>query len=100
MKWDKEAKEVVDSIPMPEIMKNMTILYAEKLARKNKKAEVSMEEVVQTRDDYFELFGDTLMKRLKAEAYRCRCRGQPSKSRSFLRVGCPPSAFISSSPSR
>jgi dissimilatory sulfite reductase (desulfoviridin) alpha/beta subunit len=65
MKWNKEAQEVVDAIPMPEIMKNMTILYAEKLARKNKKAEVSMDEVTQTRDDYFELFGDTLMKRLK-----------------------------------
>ena len=37
MDWDKEAKGAVDSIPMPEIMKNMTILYAEKLARKNKK---------------------------------------------------------------
>ncbi len=65
MKWNKEAQEVVDAIPLPEIMKNMTILYAEKLARKNKKAEVSMDEVAQTRDDYFELFGDTLMKRLK-----------------------------------
>ena len=65
MEWDKEAKEVVQGIPMPEIMKNLTILYAEKLARKNKKGKVSMEEVVQTRDDYFELFGETLMKRLK-----------------------------------
>jgi dissimilatory sulfite reductase (desulfoviridin) alpha/beta subunit len=65
MNWNKEAKETVDKIPMPEIMKNMTILYAEKLARKNNKKEVSMEEVVQTRDDYFELFGDTLMKRLR-----------------------------------
>ena len=65
MEWDKDAKEVVQSIPMPEIIKNMTILYAEKLARKNKKNKVSMEEVVQTRDDYFELFGETLMKRLK-----------------------------------
>jgi len=65
MEWEKEASEVVEGIPMPEIMKNMTILYAEKLARKNKKSKVSMEEVVKTRDDYFELFGDTLMKRLK-----------------------------------
>ena len=31
MKWEKDAKEVVDNIPTPEIMKNMTILYAEKL---------------------------------------------------------------------
>ena len=29
MKWNKEAQEVVDAIPMPEIMKNMTILYAD-----------------------------------------------------------------------
>jgi dissimilatory sulfite reductase (desulfoviridin) alpha/beta subunit len=65
MDWNKEAKEVVDGIPMPEIMKNMTILYAEKLARKSNKTEVSMEEVMQTRDDYFELFGDTLIKRLQ-----------------------------------
>ena len=34
MDWDKEAREAVDIIPMPEIMKNMTNLYAEKLARK------------------------------------------------------------------
>ena len=65
MEWEKDAREVVQGIPMPEIMKNMTILYAEKLARKNKKDKVSMEEVVQTRDDYFELFGDTLMKRIQ-----------------------------------
>ena len=50
MEWEKDAKEVVDNIPTPEIMKNMTILYAEKLARKNKKKKVSMDEVVQTRD--------------------------------------------------
>jgi dissimilatory sulfite reductase (desulfoviridin) alpha/beta subunit len=65
MEWDREAQEVVQGIPMPEIMKNLTILYAEKLARKNKKGKVSMEEVVQTRDDYFELFGETLMKRIQ-----------------------------------
>jgi anaerobic sulfite reductase subunit C len=65
MDWDKEAREAVDSIPMPEIMKNMTNLYAEKLARKNKKPKVTMDEVVKTRDDYFELFGETLMKRLR-----------------------------------
>ncbi|KPJ56482.1 MAG: hypothetical protein AMJ42_05255, partial [Deltaproteobacteria bacterium DG_8] len=65
MEWEKDAREVVQGIPIPEIMRNMTILYAEKLARKNKKDKVSMEEVVQTRDDYFELFGDTLMKRIQ-----------------------------------
>ena len=36
----------------------MTILYAEKLARKDRKDKVTMDEVVKTRDDYFELFGD------------------------------------------
>ena len=65
MDWEKEAKETVDNIPMPEIMKNMTILYAEKLARKDRKDKVTMEEVVKTRDDYFELFGETLMKRIR-----------------------------------
>jgi len=65
MEWEKDAKEVVDSIPVPEIMKNMTILYAEKLARKEKKKKVSMAEVIQTRNDYFELFGENLSKRLK-----------------------------------
>jgi len=65
MEWEKDAKEVVDNIPVPEIMKNMTILYAEKLARKEKKGKVSMTEVIQTRNDYFELFGETLSKRLK-----------------------------------
>jgi dissimilatory sulfite reductase (desulfoviridin) alpha/beta subunit len=65
MEWNKDAKEVVDNIPMPEIIKNMTILYSEKLARKNKKDMVSLEEVVQTRDDYFEMFGESLMARLK-----------------------------------
>jgi dissimilatory sulfite reductase (desulfoviridin) alpha/beta subunit len=65
MEWEKDAKEVVDSIPVPEIMKNMTTLYAEKLARRNKKAKVSMEEVAQTRDDYFQQFGATITKRMK-----------------------------------
>ena len=65
MKWEKDAKEVVDNIPTPEIMKNMTILYAEKLARKNKKKKVTIDEVVQTRDDYFELFGKTLTDRIQ-----------------------------------
>ena len=65
MEWTQEAKEVVDGIPMPEIMKNMTILYAEKLARKNKKKKVTIDEVVQTRDDYFELFGKTLTDRIQ-----------------------------------
>ena len=65
MEWEKDAQEVVDGIPIPEVMKNMTILYAEKLARKNKKKKVSMEEVAQTRDDYFELFGKTLTERLR-----------------------------------
>jgi hypothetical protein len=57
MEWEKDAKEVVDSIPVPEIMKNMTILYAEKLARKNKQDKVTMAEIIQTRNDYFDLMG-------------------------------------------
>ena len=65
MEWEKDAKEVVDSIPVPEIMKNMTILYAEKLARKNKQDKVTMAEIIQTRNDYFDLMGETLTKRLK-----------------------------------
>jgi dissimilatory sulfite reductase (desulfoviridin) alpha/beta subunit len=65
MEWEKDAKEVVDSIPVPEIMKNMTTLYAEKLARKNKKTRVSIEEVAQTRDDYFQLFGATINKKMQ-----------------------------------
>jgi dissimilatory sulfite reductase (desulfoviridin) alpha/beta subunit len=65
MEWEKDAKQVVDSIPVPEIMKNMTTLYSEKLARKNKKAKVSMDEVVQTRNDYFEQFGKAITKRIK-----------------------------------
>jgi dissimilatory sulfite reductase (desulfoviridin) alpha/beta subunit len=65
MEWEKDAREVIGSIPQPEIMKNMTILYAEKLARKSKKKKVTMEEVMQTRDDYMKLRGETLTKRLK-----------------------------------
>lgn len=65
MEWDKEAKETVQGIPMPEMMKNMSILYAEKLARKKKKSKVTMEEVVQTRDDYFELLGEKFFKRVQ-----------------------------------
>jgi len=56
MQWEG-GEAVVDSIPIPEIMKNMTYSTPEKLARKNKKKAVSMDEVVKTRDDYFELFG-------------------------------------------
>ena len=65
MEWDKDAKEIVDSIPVPEMIKNMTILYSEKLARGKGKKKVSMEEVVKTRDDYFDFFGTTLTKRLQ-----------------------------------
>jgi dissimilatory sulfite reductase (desulfoviridin) alpha/beta subunit len=65
MKWEKDAREVVDSIPVPDIMRNMTILYAEKLARKSKKKRVTMDEVVQTRDAYFNQFGQMITKRMK-----------------------------------
>jgi anaerobic sulfite reductase subunit C len=63
MEWEEDARQVVEGIPVPETMKNMTILHAEKLARKKKKKKVSMDEVTQTRNDYFELFGETLTKR-------------------------------------
>jgi dissimilatory sulfite reductase (desulfoviridin) alpha/beta subunit len=52
MDWEKDAKEAMQRLPMAEMMKNMRILYAEKIARKNKKSKVTMEEVTQTRDDY------------------------------------------------
>ena len=65
MKWNQDARDIVDAIPMPDIMKKMSTLYSEKLARKANKDVVTMDEVTQTREDYFELFGDTLMKRLR-----------------------------------
>ena len=65
MKWEKDAREVVDAIPIHDIIKNMVILWAEKLARKNKSGTVTMKEVTQTRDDYFEFLGQETMDRIQ-----------------------------------
>ena len=53
MKWEEDARQVVDAIPIHDIIKNMIILWAEKVARKNKRSAVTMEDMTQTRDDYF-----------------------------------------------
>ena len=65
MKWEKDAREVVDAIPVHEIIKNMVILWAEKLARKKNSDTVTMEEVQQTRDDYFAFLGPETMERIQ-----------------------------------
>lgn len=57
MKWEEDARELVESIPVHDIIKKMIILWAEKVARKNKSDMVTMKEMQQTRDDYFEWFG-------------------------------------------
>jgi len=65
MEWEKEAREVVDAIPVHDIIKNMVILYAEKMARKNKSKVVSLKEVVETRDVYFEMFGQDKVEKIQ-----------------------------------
>ncbi len=65
MKWEKEAREVVDAIPVHEVIKNMVILWAEKLARKKNSETVTMEEVTKTRDDYFDFLGQETMERIQ-----------------------------------
>ena len=57
MKWDDDAREIVNAIPVHDIIKNLIIVWAEKLARKNKRDTVTLEDMTQTRDDYFEHFG-------------------------------------------
>jgi len=57
MRWEKDARELVDAIPIHDIIKNMIIIWAEKIARKNKRDAVTMEDMAQTRDDYFSWFG-------------------------------------------
>lgn len=57
MKWKQDARELVESIPVHDIIRNMIIIWAEKVARKNKSDAVTMKEMQQTRDDYFEWFG-------------------------------------------
>lgn len=57
MKWGKDAREVVDSIPVHDIIKNLIIIWAEKIARQKQRKAVTLEDMVQTRDDYFDFFG-------------------------------------------
>jgi len=57
MKWEKDAREIVEGIPIHDIIRNLIKIWAEKLARKNKSDVVTMKEMQQTRDDYFEWFG-------------------------------------------
>jgi anaerobic sulfite reductase subunit C len=65
MKWEKEAQEVVDAIPVPEIIRNYVVLWAEKLARKKNAKIVGMDEIMQTRDDYYEFLGQEAMEKLQ-----------------------------------
>ncbi len=65
MKWEKEAREVVDAIPVPETIRNYVVLWAEKLARKNKSKTVGLAEMTQTRDDYFDFLGQETMERIQ-----------------------------------
>lgn len=57
MKWEEDARQLVDAIPIHDIIKNLIIVWAEKVARKNKRDAVTMEDMTQTRDDYFAHFG-------------------------------------------
>jgi len=45
MEWEKEARELTDAIPVHDIIKGMVILYAEKMARKNKSKVVDLKRV-------------------------------------------------------
>ncbi len=65
MKWEEDAREIVESIPIHDIIRNMIIIWAEKLARKNKSDVVTMKEMQQTRDDYFEHFGAKKMEKIQ-----------------------------------
>jgi len=65
MKWEDDARQVVDSIPIHDVIKNMIIVWAERIARKNKSDVVTMREIMQTRDDYFEHFGAEKMEKIQ-----------------------------------
>jgi dissimilatory sulfite reductase (desulfoviridin) alpha/beta subunit len=65
MKWEDDARQVVDSIPIHDVIKNMIIVWAERIARKNKSDVVTMKEIMQTRDDYFEHFGAEKMEKIQ-----------------------------------
>jgi hypothetical protein len=66
MKWEEDARQVVEAIPIHDIIKNLIIIWAEKLARKNNRSAVSMEDMTQTRDDYFEHFGAEKIAKIQA----------------------------------
>lgn len=65
MEWEKDAEEAMQGIPLSAMIKNMRILYAEKIARKNKKSKVTMEEVIKTRDDYLAISSKRLQEARK-----------------------------------
>ena len=47
MKWEeKDAREIVNAIPVHDIIKNLIIIWAEKLARKNNRDMVTMDDPV------------------------------------------------------
>lgn len=72
MKWEEDARELVESIPVHDIIKNMIIVWAERTARKNKSDVVTMKEMQQTRDDYFEHFGPEKIAKIQS----ARAEGQ------------------------
>lgn len=65
MKWEEDARQVIGSIPIHDVIKNMLILWAERTARKNKSDVVTMREIQQTRDEYFEHFGADKMNKIQ-----------------------------------
>jgi dissimilatory sulfite reductase (desulfoviridin) alpha/beta subunit len=65
MKWEEDAKQVINSIPIHDVIKKMLIIWAERTARKNKSDVVTMKEIQQTRDDYFEHFGAEKMGKIQ-----------------------------------
>ncbi|RMF93824.1 MAG: 4Fe-4S dicluster domain-containing protein [Candidatus Schekmanbacteria bacterium] len=72
MKWEQEARDAINAIPVPEIIKDMTTLYAEKLARADGVDTVTMDHINRTRDDYFEMLGDSYKERISC----ARCEGK------------------------
>ena len=65
MKWEEDARQVVDAIPVHDIIKNMIILWAERCARKDKRDIVTPEDMIKTRDDYFEWFGEAKIAKIQ-----------------------------------
>ena len=65
MKWEEDARQVVDAIPVHDIIKNMIILWAERCARKDKRDTVTPQDMIKTRDDYFEWFGEAKIAKIQ-----------------------------------